>query len=56
MIKISLTDEQFNVINLALTSSDIFHQTFEDTGLTKDEQKVYISAFKKFGIDLREDN
>ena len=56
MIKISLTDEQFNVINLALTSSDIFHQTFEDAGLTKDEQKVYISAFKKFGIDLREDN
>jgi len=56
MIKISLTDEQFKVINLALTSSDIFHQTFEDSGLTKDEQKLYISTFKKFGIDLTEDN
>lgn len=56
MIKISLTNEQFNVITLALTSSDIFHQTFEDSGLTEDEQKLYTSAFKKFGIDLRENN
>jgi hypothetical protein len=56
MIKISLTDEQFNAITSALTSSDIFHQTFEDAGLTEDQQKIWISAFKKFGIDLREDN
>tara|TARA_R100001015_G_C4414679_1_gene17598 strand:- start:28 stop:198 length:171 start_codon:yes stop_codon:yes gene_type:complete len=56
MIKINLTNEQFNAITSALTSSDIFHQTFEDAGLTKDQQKIWISAFKKFGIDLREDN
>ena len=42
MIKINLTNEQFNIITLALTSSDIFHQTFEDSGLTENEQKVYI--------------
>ena len=58
MIKISLTNEQFNVITLALTSSDNIHsEDFEDSGLTEDEQKLYTSAFKKFGqYDLMEDN
>ena len=35
MIKISLTDEQFNVINLALTRSDIFHQLLKMLDLLK---------------------
>ena len=55
-IKINLTNEQFNIITLALTSSDIFNQSFEESGLNEQEQKQYISAFKKFGICLEEDS
>ena len=55
-IKINLTNEQFNIITLALTSSDIFNQSFEESGLNEQEQKQYISAFKKFGICLEENN
>tara|TARA_R100000388_G_scaffold3201_1_gene3957 strand:- start:516 stop:686 length:171 start_codon:yes stop_codon:yes gene_type:complete len=56
MIKINLTNEQFHIITLALTSSDIFNMSFEESGLNEQEQKQFISAFKKFGIDLSEDH
>ena len=55
-IKINLTQKQFEIITLALTSSDIYNQSFEESLLNEKEQKQYIAAFKKFGICLEEYN
>ena len=53
-ITISLNVDQFNAIVSALTSADIYHRTFEESGLNEYEQKIWIQAFKKFGLDLTE--
>ena len=53
-ITISLNVDQFNAIVSALTSADIYNQTFEELGLNEYEQKIWTQAFKKFGLDLSE--
>ena len=53
-ITISLNVDQFNAIVSALTSADIYHRTFEESGLNEYEQKIMIQAYKKFGLDLKE--
>tara|TARA_B000000532_G_C18806823_1_gene379507 strand:+ start:521 stop:706 length:186 start_codon:yes stop_codon:yes gene_type:complete len=53
-ITISLNVDQFNAIVSALTSADIYNQTFEESGLNEYEQKIWTQAFKKFGLDLTE--
>ena len=53
-ITISLNVDQFNAIVSALTSADIYNQTFEESHLNEYEQKIWTQAFKKFGLDLTE--
>ena len=53
-IKITLNYDQYNAIVSALRSADIYNQTFEESGLDDDEQKIWTQAFKKFGLDLTE--
>ena len=53
-IKITLNYDQYNAIVSALRSADIYNQTFEESGLDEDEQKIWTQAFKKFGLDLTE--
>ena len=53
-IKITLNYDQYNAIVSALRSADIYNQTFEESGLNHDEQKIWTQAYKKFGLDLSE--
>ena len=53
-ITISLNVDQYNAIVSALTSADIYHRTFEESGLNEYEQKIWTQAFKKFGLDLNQ--
>ena len=53
-ITITLNIDQYNAIVSALISADIYHLTFEESGLNDDEQKIWTQAYKKFGLDLSE--
>lgn len=53
-ITITLDTDQYDAIVSALTSADIYHNSFDDMGIKYDDQKAWIQAFKKFGLDIRE--
>ena len=56
MINIKITNFELAMLSLALTSSDYFHcDNLLEQGLTKEEGKAMISAFKKVGLTLSMD-
>ena len=56
MVNIKLTNMELSMLSHALIASDYAHcDNLLEQGLTKEEGKAMISAFKKVGISLASD-
>jgi|TARA_R100000149_G_C5795498_1_gene85096 hypothetical protein len=50
---IKLTEKEIQMIRLALTSSDYFHNDLLELGLDEEDAKAMRSVFKIFNITLK---